>query len=803
MKRNSLFILILLFVSAQIFAQPCPTGQLKVKITIRTDAQASETSWTLKDGNYNLLASAAQYSYQNNQTYVKELCVPSSTCLTFLLKDSYGDGINQPGFCTVKINDVLVDSVAGSTFGVGEFKLRSKTLNCAVGQSCDKAIPVTVGNFTAPNAGVWYVFKPDSVGSYKISTCANNVCDTKIWVYDNCILEKDTNILASLYYNDDNSECGKFATLNSTLLNKNRTYFIRIGSKGNTCTGTPIQWTLSYNGQIAGCTDPTSCNYNPIATISNNSCIPQGSPNCQGADLRLNEPVLRSTAYLTTVENTDPCLINEGCLNGYGVRNIVRFATRIENIGQEDFVVGDTASHIGQFSFDNCHNHNHYVAYAEYLLYNQQGNRLPSGYKNGFCVVDYDCAFGTTKKYNCEYMGLSKGCADIYDETLPCQWIDVTDTPDGIYTFVARVNWQNKKDLAGRVEANVLNNWAQLCFRLDRSSGILKFTKLDSCQIYKDCAGVPYGSAARDCNGTCNGTALRGDLDNNGLQNMFDAQAYVNKILDKSITAAACNDLNGDGKITVFDAALLANCLNYTSNHPHTGSAPHNHCLFPYGAVNVKDTVGFRILNVNPTAKYIDIAMRNPKSGINAYQFKMKGLSVQSVENLLYPTGNYPASVNISLDSSMVIGISYQDSSIKKSAVPQAFCRIRYAAVTEPLVCIEKIIDVVNANHERVISKIEGSCMMISSNSEAKMVMNVQVQPNPFNQITTISFGNSDAEDFYFDLLDATGRVVRSFKNVTGEEIIIERDRLPNGIYFYHLYNQHEQASGKLVLAGE
>jgi hypothetical protein len=29
--------------------------------------------------------------------------------------------------------------------------------------------------------------------------------------------------------------------------------------------------------------------------------------------------------------------------------------------------------------------------------------------------------------YNCQYQGVQAGCSDVYDETLPCQWIDITD----------------------------------------------------------------------------------------------------------------------------------------------------------------------------------------------------------------------------------------------------------------------------------------------------------------------------------------------------------------------------------------
>ena len=35
--------------------------------------------------------------------------------------------------------------------------------------------------------------------------------------------------------------------------------------------------------------------------------------------------------------------------------------------------------------------------------------------------------------FSCKNMGISSGCSDVYDNKLDCQWIDITDSPDGVY----------------------------------------------------------------------------------------------------------------------------------------------------------------------------------------------------------------------------------------------------------------------------------------------------------------------------------------------------------------------------------
>jgi hypothetical protein len=117
---------------------------------------------------------------------------------------------------------------------------------------------------------------------------------------------------------------------------------IRIGDAANACEGAVIDFSVSYLGPVIECTDLGSCNYNPLASIDDSFCIPFGDPNCPNApDLVLRQDVLETSIFLTTLNATDECLINEDCLNGFGLHDIIRFTTHIENNGDADYFIGE------------------------------------------------------------------------------------------------------------------------------------------------------------------------------------------------------------------------------------------------------------------------------------------------------------------------------------------------------------------------------------------------------------------------------------------------------------------------------
>ena len=102
-----------------------------------------------------------------------------------------------------------------------------------------------------------------------------------------------------------------------------------------------FDWTLAYGGPAEGCTDETACNYNPAAEVDNGGCIYPGDPLCTGPDLMVVESAIENSLQAETMMvDENNCYIVEGCLNGYGERELVRFTTHIKNIGDIDYYIG-------------------------------------------------------------------------------------------------------------------------------------------------------------------------------------------------------------------------------------------------------------------------------------------------------------------------------------------------------------------------------------------------------------------------------------------------------------------------------
>ncbi|WP_170254506.1 lysyl oxidase family protein [Phaeodactylibacter luteus] len=772
--------------------EDCPQGERLLLVEILTDAYGYETAWSVSDPAGNVYGSSDFFAYENNALYQAEVCIPDSTCIAFNIEDSFGDGIFSPGYYMLVLD--------GDTIALGGQNFTDaieESFNCQPGQKCNTAITVSEGQYIAEFDDTWYSFTPDSVGTYLISTCGLSDCNTKIWIYDTCngiTIAEDNQ--STIFYNDDENDCAPQAVVEA-YFDPEATYLIRIGDHEDACEGA-ISWELTYTGPVVGCTDPASCNFNPLASVDDGSCLPQGDPDCPAApDLLIRQDILESSIYLTTINSTDPCLIEEGCLHGYGQRDIIRFTTHIANIGELDYFIGQPAFSNTQFTWDNCHNHFHYDGYAEYILFEEDGTELPIGFKNGFCVIDLGCTTGSPQ-YGCNNMGITAGCHDIYSSGLECQWIDITDVQDGRYTFVTRVNWDNAPDKLGRVERDTLNNWAQVCILLDRSSGALEISLDDNCDPYVDCTGTPYGGTAVDCNGECGGTALHGDLDFNGEQEISDAMEYVTNLFDDDLDALPCNDLNADGEITVYDASLLANCVNYGVAHAHDGSGAHDHCNFPAGLTNETDTTVLAIIGTNFEENYVDIGLYNNSARINAYQFEMSGLEIMSVESLVDPE-EYPAAMYGA--GQRVVGISYQDSTINKTNAIQPLCRVYFSQATADYICIEEATEVINYHQERTLTYLLNACVEYEAPVGLRNALRevpVSVAPNPFANETLLSFPNPNQEEFRLEILDAQGKIVQAIEGISGTQARVDGSQLPAGLYFFRLSSQTGMASGRL-----
>ncbi len=186
-----------------------------------------------------------------------------------------------------------------------------------------------------------------------------------------------------------------------------------------------------------------------------------------GPDLIVDQDSLRENVHVDYVDvEDDSCLVLERCVHDVGLRRVLRFDTMIANVGTEDLYLGDPETS-EDFTWDECHDHHHFEEYAWYDLRDLETDEvLPGGTKAGFCVMDlgvYDeeIAGDGCEWYHCGDQGVSAGCFDVYHNSLQCQWIDITEVPDGDYELIVTTNPE------GRIsETDLDNNSATVSVRL-------------------------------------------------------------------------------------------------------------------------------------------------------------------------------------------------------------------------------------------------------------------------------------------------------------------------------------------------
>lgn len=797
-------LLVLLCFLPQLSKAVCGGGQSKVVVAITHDDYPDETTWSLYDEDaHTLLDSAGSVG--------DSVCVPQGHCLKFTIYDAFGDGIcctYGNGHFAVTLNGAVIDS--GGSFGHSH----SVYFNCPPGHDCTNALPAITDTMSAPAPDTWYVFTADTTGLYNISTCAlGNTCDTKIYIYDHCagLTVIDEGNAGTTFYDDDGCSNNQ-SNINAALV-AGHTYYIRIGDYLTSCANHSINWQIEFAGAIHGCMDPGSCNYNPLATISDSSCVYPPSVLCPAPDLEVDGNELESSMYVAdlSVGQTN-CYISEGCLAGYGTRRLIRFSTHIRNVGEQDYFIGVPDTTGGQYVYDACHGHWHYVGYAEYLMYDANNQPLQIGFKNGFCVLDLECSGGGMAKFGCSNMGITAGCGDIYDAGLDCQWIDITDIDTGNYTLVVRVNWDHSPDRLGHYEKTYDNNWAQVCLHLYYDNGGYKtFSILPDCVPFVDCAGDTFGNATMDCNAVCNGSGIRGDVNASMIADTTDVDLYLLGVSEENIPYSSCEDLNGDNAITVTDAAKLNGCLLFNAGtHHHAGNYQntHEHCSFPSNIYNPFDTVTFAIADTNLEAHYIDLSVYNPSCYLLAYEFKLHGLVVDSVKNIAL--GNYTPDIRSSA-TGHVVGMSVDENSLFKQLAPLNFMRVYFSSMTDTFICIDKIVAVVNGNYEEV-NGLAGSCVHVAqpvtedttiiSSLDLIAPVNLSVIPNPSTGVFELYTTGKSLQGAQLKITDAIGRLIyQANSSELSNHITLDLTNQPGGVYLLHLSLNGRSVTKRLVLA--
>lgn len=783
---TSLFLISGLFTATRAIA--CDPGESEVEVVISADYPYGIT-WTVKD--------EGGTTYGSGGSTGGNVCVPDGVPMIFTINGYF---YYETDYCQVSYNGTLGGEIDGTTLDGGPLQI---FLAFPEGANCFEAESTDLGTHLAPGPDYWYAFTPDTTGSFEITTCdLGNTCDTKLWVYSYCLgLNPVENAEGTYAYNDN--YCGDLARI-STILVAGNTYYIRVGDADDACEGTPINWALNFLGAPAGCTDPFACNYAPLAETDDGSCMYPGNPDCpSGPDLVL-DPTLFDGGVggygadftLQTVNTSDPyteCYYEEGALTGLGLRYVLEFGIRIWNMGDEDYHIG----HAGESPYlvwDPCHGHYHYIDYGEYILYDSLGNEIPAGHKNGFAVMDLCGAGG----YNGYDMGISAGCYDMYGQGTGGQWVDISDVPDGTYTLVARVNWENHPDIDGRTETNLANNWLSTCLNITHDASGAPIPQIvDSCTTYIDCLGEIFGNAFIDCNGDCGGWRLLGDLNLDTARTYDDVQMYTDDILDNTIVAQSCNDANSDAYIDVVDAAMVMGCANESMGYTHDKPL----CSLPAVYYNSNDTVTLSIGEVNDALHYLDIYSYNPGCRVMGMQFTMQGLTIDSVQNLCAET--YGTNFKISYNDTKVIALGYGEVGYQKRTEPIPILRIYYTTTYPTDICIKHFTAAVNDDFEEVPTAYDNACVTLTSagalyqNPDA---LQVNVFPNPFDRSATFSFTGYYSGPLMLQVLDLSGKLLRTYGPVSGGTITMDRGSLPAGMYIYKVTGDNINKEGKVVI---
>lgn len=74
------------------------------------------------------------------------------------------------------------------------------------------------------------------------------------------------------------------------------------------------------------------------------------------------------------------------------------------------------------------------------------------------------------------------------------------------------------------------------------------------------------------------------------------------------------------------------------------------------------------------------------------------------------------------------------------------------------------------------------------------------IYPNPFSERTTIYY-DEHFHNSVFKLYNSVGQIVDIQNNINNNEIIVERNNLPVGIYLFQLINQNNILTGKIVVS--
>jgi hypothetical protein len=171
-----------------------------------------------------------------------------------------------------------------------------------------------------------------------------------------------------------------------------------------------------------------------------------------------------------------------------------------------------------------------------------------------------------------------------------------------------------------------------------------------------------------------------------------------------TINYKRCLDVSGDSLITVWDAALVANCLIQNAPTP---------CEFPRGVRNVLQQARLNIISIDTVNRSIDIGLTNDDGNMLAFEFGIHGLALQSGFSLL-PPQETTLNLYIRPNGKVVGMIASHFQPINRSGTPRPLVRLLYSHTTDSLVRLLSNLELVNAGYEAVNSSVDSTIHNVS-----------------------------------------------------------------------------------------
>lgn len=190
-------------------------------------------------------------------------------------------------------------------------------------------------------------------------------------------------------------------------------------------------------------------------------------------DLVLDSAYLLDSTRFETQRIDDPCAVQQGCATGLGERRIVRFGSRMGNVGNADLVLGAPNEQNPLFARDACTDGFSVPRFARYELRDTSGRLVLQGSKNPVCITDSEAwlpeSGAECQTFSCGRQGIAPGCADNYGIDLPCQWLDITDVAPGTYELEVILNAERSLE-----ELDYSNNSATLRLEVSAAGGTVQ-----------------------------------------------------------------------------------------------------------------------------------------------------------------------------------------------------------------------------------------------------------------------------------------------------------------------------------------